>query len=183
MRSRAAKKLEDDETMLYEHALRCFCKLCGGLLNWDCPKDISYTETECCGLRYRLQPWTVKVRIEDISSRPVLPQMEGSNYSDPEFRFSDEQIVGNFKIIEEQVSGPLSEAQNALSKPFPAPSKQIAEPRVIVIPAKGYEPPVGPPQVPQPPQIPLPMPTKKVRKCGLCRKPGHTRRKCPELES
>lgn len=186
MRSRAAKKLEDDETMLYEHALRCFCKLCGGLLNWDCPKDISYTETECCGLRYRLQPWTVKVRIEDISSRPVLPQMEGSNYSDPEFRFADEQIVGNFKVIDEQVAGRLSEAQNALAKPFPAPSKEIAAPRVIVIPAPKYVFPTDPPQVPHPPKMPEPTLTKKktkIRKCGICRKPGHTRRKCPELES
>jgi len=153
MHLRAAKKLKEDETLLYEHALRCFCNLCGGLLNWSCPKDISYTETECCGLLYRLQPWTVKVWIEDVSSRPILPKMSGSNYADPDFAFSSAQIVGS-----------------------------VSEPRTIVIPAKNYAPPTKPPQVPRPPGLKPPT-KKKVRKCGICRKPGHTRRKCPERET
>jgi hypothetical protein len=28
-------------------------------------------------------PWTVKVEVKDISSRPILPKMEGSEYCDP----------------------------------------------------------------------------------------------------
>lgn len=83
VQQRAPKKLEQDDLLLYEHALRCHCQLCGRLLDWECHKDVSYTETECCGLRYRLQPWTVKVHIEDVSSRPILPKMEGSDYADP----------------------------------------------------------------------------------------------------
>lgn len=164
LRQRAPEKLKDGRSMLYEHALRCFCSLCGGLLNWECLQDISYTETECCGLRYRLQPWTIKVRIEDVSSRPVLPTMEGSNYSDPEFDLGD-QMVGSSTVVEAIIVGKLSEAQRSLGKP--------------------YNPPVGTPQVPQPLKSPEPPPSKKkkVRRCGICREPGHTRRKCPKAGS
>jgi hypothetical protein len=58
--------------------------MCGRLLDWECPDGVSYTETECCGLRYKLQPWTIKVHVEDVSSRPILPKMEGSDYADPD---------------------------------------------------------------------------------------------------
>jgi len=124
---RPPEKLEDGKHMLYGHALRCFCKLCGALLNWECPEDISYTETECCGFSYRLQPWTVKVRIEDVSSRPVLPQMEGSDYSDPAYEFPKEQIIG------------------------------LPDPHTYVIRAR-----------------------KPKKRCGICRRPGHNRKTCPE---
>jgi hypothetical protein len=157
LKQRAPEKLEEGKHMLYEHALRCFCKLCGSLLNWECPAGISYTETECCGLRYRLQPWTVKVWIEDISARPMLPQMEGSNYSDPDFEFGD-RLVGTAKV-EATFSKPFSAAQQELS--FTMPTER--------------------PQVPQAPKLPEPAkPAKRVRRCGICRQPGHTRRKCPE---
>jgi len=88
LHQRASERLEDGKHMVYDHALRCLCKLCGRLLDWDSPEDISYTETECCGLLYRLQPRTVIVRIEDVSSRPILPKMAGSSFSDPNFVFS-----------------------------------------------------------------------------------------------
>lgn len=80
---RPPKKLEEGDHLLYEHALRCYCKMCGSLLNWDSPADASHTETECCGLAYKLIPWTIKVQIEDVSSRPILPKMAGSDFSDP----------------------------------------------------------------------------------------------------
>jgi hypothetical protein len=84
VQQRPAKKLETGDHLTYEHALRCLCQMCGRLLDWECPDGVSYTETECCGLLYRLQPWTVKVRVDDVSSRPILPKMEGSEYPDPE---------------------------------------------------------------------------------------------------
>lgn len=85
VRIRPSKPLVDGDHLLFHHALRCLCAGCGKLLNWECPKDDSATETECCGMRYRLLPWTVKVEVEDISSRPILPPMAGSNYADPDF--------------------------------------------------------------------------------------------------
>ena len=102
--------------MVYEHALRCLCVKCGSLLNWDCPKDISYTEAECCGLHYRLQPRTVIVHIEDVSDRPVLPKMVGSNYADPDFEFAPEQIQG------------LSEPKTIVIRKNPEPSGEIRKP-------------------------------------------------------
>lgn len=170
LRQKAPEKLEDGKHMVYEHALRCFCKLCGSLLNWDCPGDISYTETECCGLRYRLQPRTVIVHIEDVSSRPILPLMAGSNYSDPEFKFSQDLIVGDDAVIEETISEGLSEGQRSLRKPNP--KEGLPEPKTYVIPAKKRKIlPSKPPQVPKAPEQP--------RLCGICRKPGHSRKNCP----
>ena len=84
VRIRPSKPLVDGDHLLFHHALRCLCQMCGRLINWDCHQDDSATEAECCGLRYRLLPWTVKVGVEDISDRPLLPTMEGSNYSDPD---------------------------------------------------------------------------------------------------
>jgi len=188
LRQKAPEKLEDGKHMVYEHALRCFCKLCGRLLDWDCPGDISYTETECCGLRYRLQPRTVIVHIEDVSSRPILPHMEGSNYSDPAFRFSPDQMMGKDNIIEEQVSGPFSEAQSAIGKRL-VPKIGVPRPTTYVIPAKAkrslsdFVMPDGPPQIPQPPVgHPEPITKKKVRRCGTCRKTDHTRKTCPKAD-
>jgi hypothetical protein len=83
VQQRAPKKLEAGDLLLYEHALRCHCQMCGRLLTWENAENVSYTETECCGLLYRLQPWTVKVHVEDVSSRPILPKMPNSCYSDP----------------------------------------------------------------------------------------------------
>jgi len=114
LRLREPEKLEEGKSLLYEHALRCYCRMCGSLLNWDCPQDISYTQSECCGLLYRLRPWTVKVDIEDVSSRPLLPKMEGSNYSDPSFRFQEDQVFGE-QESREVVAKPLSGAQKGLS--------------------------------------------------------------------
>lgn len=122
LQQRAPKRLEHDEFILFEHALRCFCSLCGSLLNWDCPEDISYTETECCGLRYRLQPWTVKVVIEDVSARPILPEMAGSSYSDPEYELRD-GLVGEADV-ESSRARPLSVAQQSLSFGDPTLSAQ-----------------------------------------------------------
>ena len=138
--------------MVYEHALRCLCKLCGSLLNWECPKDISYTETECCGLHYRLQPRTVIVHVEDVSSRPILPQMDGSNYSDPSFQFTPDQFVGESANIVETAVGGLSNAQRSLGK---TTDQRVTEPRTTILRAK-------------------------TRRCGVCRKTGHTRKTCPD---
>lgn len=95
VQQRPAKKLEAGDHLTYEHALRCLCQMCGRLLDWECQDGVSYTETECCGLLYRLQPWTVKIHVEDVSSRPVIPKMEGSEYPDPEavltLQFEDDE--------------------------------------------------------------------------------------------
>ena len=84
VRVRPSKKLENGDHLLFHHALRCVCQRCKRLLDWESYKDDSATETECCGMRYRLLPWTVKIEVEDISSRPLLPKMPGSEYSDPD---------------------------------------------------------------------------------------------------
>lgn len=119
LQQRAPEKLQDGKQMLYEHALRCYCSLCGGLLNWECPSDISYTETECCGLLYRLKPWTVLVVIEDVSSRPILPKMPGSDYSDPSTDLSL-QVVGVLHTEEIVTGRPLTANQKSLR-----PSKNV----------------------------------------------------------
>jgi hypothetical protein len=150
LRQKAPVPLESGKHMVYDHALRCLCKTCKSLLNWDCPIDISYTEAECCGLRYRLQPRTVIVRIEDVSSRPVLPKLEGSDYSDPEFAFDPDQLRGKSDV------------------------------RTFVIPAAKFDMPASRPLVPKPPSAPKPTKKRKKRRCGICREPGHTRRKCPD---
>ena len=112
LQERAPKKLEQGDQLLYEHALRCLCNRCGRLLDWHCPEDASYTETECCGQRYVLQPWTVRVAVEDVSSRPLLPKMDGSNYSDPDYTLTD-KMTGDIRIDATQ-SKPLSKAQRDL---------------------------------------------------------------------
>lgn len=174
-RSRPSKRLEDGQTLLYEHALRCLCQRCKKLLNWDCPEDISYTETECCGIRYRLRPWTVIVETEDVSSRAILPKMTGSDYSDPETDLSH-RAQGEFHIEPVILPG-LSAAQRSLG----APAKPY-EP--LVIDSTNYDPPIRPPEPPKPPEPPTPpqpkKPKRRVRRCSICRKPGHTKRKCPE---
>jgi hypothetical protein len=154
LRQKAPEKLQEGRHMVYEHALRCLCKMCGSLLNWDCPQDVSYTQTTCCGLDYRLQPRTVIVHVEDVSARPILPQMKGSDYSDPEFRFSDDLFIGKNAEPPVKTVGGLSKAQLSLRHPNP-PESLVVEP----VARK-----VGP----------------TPRKCGICRQPGHTRRKCPE---
>lgn len=123
LQQRKPQKLEQDAHMLYEHALRCYCAKCGSLLNWECPLDISYTVTECCGLLYKLQPWTVKVHIEDVSARPILPKMEGSDYADPAYEFSSDLIVGPPPEIKSNSSRTFSRAQIAL-RAEPSPKRR-----------------------------------------------------------
>jgi hypothetical protein len=213
-RQRPAKKLEDGDHLMFQHALRCLCKMCGKLMEFECPEDIAYLEAECCGLRYRLKPRTVHVLIEDVSSRPILPKVEGSDYSDPDYDLGS-QLQGELKTIETTTGGKLSQAQMDLGKPMPPPAIAGPEPQVIIYRAKGSV--VGDissaahaadeisipfsglygksPQVPKAPIIPpqsveiqqsssTPSPKKpkktKVRRCGLCREPGHNRRTCPE---
>lgn len=155
IKRRPPEKLVQGKQMLYEHALRCFCKNCGSLLNWDCPTDLSYTEAECCGLHYRLQPWTVRVDIEDVSSRPLLPKMEGSDYADPDLDLGD-RVVGETSISI-TTSKPLSDAQKSLT--FAMPTSR--------------------PQVPKAPSL-KPAKKKRVRRCGACRQEGHDKRTCPD---
>jgi len=119
---RTPEKLQHAKHMLYEHALRCYCKLCGSLLNWDCPRDISYTEAECCGLSDRLQPWTVKVHVEDVSARPVLPRMEGSSYADPNLDLRG-SVIGELAVETKQAS-PLTAAQRSLRPPQEKPTRR-----------------------------------------------------------
>lgn len=145
MKQRPSQKLNEGDFLIYEHALRCLCMRCGSLLDWTCPEDVSFTETECCGMRYRLQPWTVKVHVEDVSSRPLLPAMEGSNYADPNFSLK-EQAIGN-GAVDEVYTRPLSAAQKDLDWSLLSTDCASSKPR---------------------------------RRCGVCRKPGHDRRHCPE---
>ena len=133
LKQRPAKKLTDGDHLLYHHALRCLCQRCGRLLDWDCPEDLSYTITECCGMEYRLMPWTVKAEVKDISCRPVLPKMKGSDYSDPNVDLS-KQLIGELNTIETITAKPLSAAQGGLGGAFPEPSETIQEPRTIIIP-------------------------------------------------
>lgn len=58
-------------------------------MDWDSDEGMPQTFGECCGIRYTLTPRSVIVTTEDVSSRPVLPRLEGSDYSDPDFNISD----------------------------------------------------------------------------------------------
>lgn len=179
LQQRAPEKLQDGKQMLYEHALRCFCKLCGSLLNWDCPEDISYTETECCGLLYRLKPWTVHVLIEDVSSRPILPKMPGSNYSDPECDLSG-QLVGDLKTIETTSTRPLSASQKALRGP---PKESSPEPEILIHskPLPSLTRPSNGVEVKKNGGVPQKSVAKPERRCSVCREPGHDKRRCPKV--
>ena len=86
---RPSKPLKDKDHLLFHHALMCKCQKCERLLDWNCDENDSTTITECCGLAYRLLPWTVKVEVTDVSSRPIISKMAGSNYPDPNFQFDD----------------------------------------------------------------------------------------------
>jgi len=164
LKLRPAKKLGDGDHLLFHHALRCICQRCGRLLDWECPEDVSNIITECCGISYRLVPWTVKVEVEDLSSRPILPKMEGSDYADPDTDLS-QRLIGEPRAIESKITGGLSEAQKALARPS-RPAGHLSEPRTYTLPAKK----------PIPPQT---LNRKQVRRCSTCREIGHDRRKCP----
>lgn len=119
LRARPGKPLEHGETLVLHHALRCLCKLCKKLIRWeDGDGDFALT-AECCGLAYRLLPRSVVVEIKDVSSRPILPIMRGSDYSDPATDLSP-FLKGNAATVEEHSSKPLSTGQRELretSKP------------------------------------------------------------------
>lgn len=183
LKQRPSKKLKDGDHLLYHHALRCLCQYCGKLLDWDCPADLSYTISECCGVEYRLMPWTVKIETIDISSRPILPKLKGSSYSDPSLDLS-EHLVGNHNAIASTIARPLSTLQRGLGTP--TPTTHVSEPRTYVIPAKGYLIPTSTPQVPEPTILAVEANSttksnKRSRRCSICKKTGHNRRKCPTL--
>jgi len=72
--------------MLLTYALRCRCKVCERILTWgDCDQQ-GLVSADCCKQRYTLKPWTVKVSIEDISDKPLLEPMPGSDYPNADLR-------------------------------------------------------------------------------------------------
>jgi hypothetical protein len=113
LRARPGKPLEHGETLLLHHALRCLCKLCKKLIKWENGDDEFTLSAECCGLAYRLLPRSVVVEIKDVSSRPILPAMRGSDYSDPGYDLSP-FLEGNETAIEGLSSRPLTGSQRDL---------------------------------------------------------------------
>jgi len=66
--------------MLITYALRCRCQVCERILTWsDCDEQGLMT-VECCQRLYTLKPWTVKVWIEDVSTKGLLDSQAGSDY-------------------------------------------------------------------------------------------------------
>lgn len=156
VKSRESKKLNHGDHLLFHHALRCLCQRCERLLDWSCPDDLSYTVTECCGIEYKLLPWTVKIETKDVSSRPILPKIEGSSYSDPSLDLSSRTVWGS--DIRTIISKPLSPSQLRQPDKFDMPKGKPQAPITILLTKKA----------------------KKIRKCSNCKKPGHDRRKCPD---
>lgn len=114
LKARPGKNLEHGDHLLYHYALRCFCQRCGKLIRcWE--DSDAAAEAECCGMFYKLLPWTVKVEVTDVSERPVLPPMDGSMYSDPDTDLKD-HVEGGSGDVEARKTKPLSKAQKRLGR-------------------------------------------------------------------
>lgn len=90
LKSRPAKKLINGDHLPLYQALKCFCQRCNRLLNWDSPVDESNILSECCGVGYKLIPWTVKVEVIDHSESPILPKAAGSDFPDLTISITDQ---------------------------------------------------------------------------------------------
>lgn len=80
IKTKESKRLSNNDHLLLHHALKCLCERCGKLLDWSNVEDAYLITSECCGLLFRLIPWTVRVEIEDQSERPILPKSDESNF-------------------------------------------------------------------------------------------------------
>ena len=129
-RKKPGKKLEQSDQLVFHYALRWFCQRCGRLMDWDSPEGIAQLVGECCGMRYTLQPHTVTVGVEDVSDRPILPTMQGSNYSDPETDLKP-MVQGENDGVVPQRSGGLTPAQKELrdiarAQPLQDPGQDVS---------------------------------------------------------
>ena len=80
MEQRESRPLKHGDHMLLTHALRCRCAICGRLVTWSDCDEQGLMRVECCKQEYVLKPWSVKVYVTDISDKPLMEPMAGSDY-------------------------------------------------------------------------------------------------------
>jgi len=78
-RTKPSVPLEDKMHLTMSHALRCRCKKCGRIIQWDDADPMGIITGECCKYVYRLYPFTVMVRIEDSRPEALLPPPRGDS--------------------------------------------------------------------------------------------------------
>lgn len=110
--NKPAKPLIDGDQLVFHYALRCKCQHCGRLVSWDFDEGSSRLTTVCCNTRYSLVPRTVVVSAVPVEPNPLLPSMDGSNYSDPRTDLSDRSVGGG--DLAGEVVDPLSPSQRDL---------------------------------------------------------------------
>lgn len=77
-----SRQLAHGERIALHYALRCVCRICGRLLDWEGEQG-EFAVAICCGQRYRLIPETVHVMLDVPSAQELVPPMSGSALPDP----------------------------------------------------------------------------------------------------